>query len=141
MEDVQLHLMVPFANLYIGDGSPIQHGLGNVEASVKYRFLHETKPLPEAAIFPTVELPSGNAERGLGNGQAWWIFPGWLHKSWEDWTTYGGGGRAFNHAPGMRSYNFGGWLVQCKVAEHLTPHSRPLPVQPSSVLKVRLPSF
>lgn len=141
MEDVQLHLMVPFANLYIGDGSPNQHGLGNVEASVKYRFLHETKPLPEAAIFPTVELPSGNAERGLGNGQAWWIFPVWLHKSWEDWTTYGGGGRAFNHAPGMRSYNFGGWLVQCKVAEHLTPHSRPLPVQPSSVLKVRLPSF
>lgn len=119
-EDVHLHLVVPFTNVYPGDGSPNQHGLGDVEVGVKYRFLHETDSHPQVGIFPMLELPTGNADRGLGNGRAWWTLPVWLQKSWGDWTTYGGVGRAFNHAPGMRSYNFGGWLVQRKVSEHFT---------------------
>ncbi len=119
IEDVHLHVVVPFANLYPSDGSGVQHGIGDVELGVKYRFVHETDTLPQVGVFPMLELPTGNVDKGLGNGRAWWTLPLWVQKSWGDWTSYGGGGRAFNSAPGMRSYYFGGWLIQRKVTEHL----------------------
>lgn len=34
-------------------------------------------------------------------------------------SASGGGGRAFNSAPGMNDYNFAGWLVQHSVTERL----------------------
>ncbi len=119
IEDVHLHLVVPFTNLDPGDGSGSQHGLGDTEVGVKYRFIHETDTQPQVGIFPMLELPTGNSDKGLGNGKAWWTLPVWIQKSWGDWTTYGGGGRAFNHAAGMRDYNFGGWLLQRKVTDSL----------------------
>ena len=66
-----------------------------------------------------LELPTGNSDKGLGNGRAWWTFPIWVQKSFGPWTTYGGGGRAFNSAPGMRDYNFGGWLLQRSITKKL----------------------
>ena len=119
VEDFHLHLMVPFTNLYPNGGGATQHGLGDIEAGIKYRFLHETASRPQIGIFPMLELPTGDSDKGLGNGRAWWTLPVWIQKSWGDWTTYGGGGRAFNDAPGMRNYNFGGWLLQRKVTERL----------------------
>lgn len=35
---------------------------------MKYRFVHESGWRPTVAIFPMVELPSGDAAAGLGNG-------------------------------------------------------------------------
>ncbi len=119
VEDVHLHMVVPFTNLYPVDGTPNQHGLGDIELGIKYRFVHETDDHPQVGIFPMLELPTGNSDKGLGNGRAWGTLPIWIQKSWGDWTTYGGVGRAFNSAPGMRDYNFGGWLLQRKVTESL----------------------
>lgn len=118
VEDVHLHLMVPVTNLYPASAAN-QHGLGDTELGIKYRFVHETDSHPQIAIFPLLELPTGNSDKGLGNGQAWWTLPVWIQKSWGDWTTYGGGGRAFNHAAGIRDYNFVGWLVQRKITSNL----------------------
>ncbi|HEX8963900.1 MAG TPA: hypothetical protein VF801_12935 [Rhodocyclaceae bacterium] len=118
-DDVHLHMMVPFTSLSPTDGTDRQHGLGDVELGVKYRFVHETDSHPQVGIFPMLELPTGNNDKGLGNGRAWGTFPLWIQKSFGDWTTYGGGGRAFNSAPGMRNYNFGGWLLQRKVTDSL----------------------
>jgi hypothetical protein len=67
-----------------------------------------------------VELPTGSADRGLGNGRVWFRVPLWLQKSWGPWTTYGGGGEAFNSAPGQRNHAFGGWLLQRDLGPHLT---------------------
>jgi hypothetical protein len=119
LEDVHLHLMVLFANMYPGAGGASQHGLGDVEVGIKYRFIHEADTHPQVGIFPMLELPTGDANRGLGNGRSWWTLPVWAQKSWGDWTTYGGGGRAFNSAPGMRNYSFGGWLLQRNVTDKL----------------------
>ncbi len=118
-EDVHLHLMVPYVNLLPNEG-PNQHGLGDVELGVKYRFVHETDGHPQVGVFPMLELPTGDSDKGLGNGRAWWTFPVWVQKSFGPWTTYGGGGRAFNSAPGMLNYNFGGWLLQRSVTDKLT---------------------
>ncbi len=117
--NLQLHLVVPWA-WNQPRGTMRQSGLGDVELGFKYRFLQETGDSPQMGIFPMVELPTGNASRGLGNGQAWFKIPLWMQKSWGPWTTYGGGGWAINHAPGQRNYAFGGWLLQRDLSKELT---------------------
>ena len=117
--DLQLHLVVPWAWSRSG-GGPTLSGLGDVELGVKCRFVQETEDRPQLGIFPMVELPTGSALRGLGNGQAWFKIPLWIQKSWGPWTTYGGGGWAINRAPGQEDHAFGGWLLQRELSEKLT---------------------
>ena len=119
LPDTQLHLIVPMTTVG-GSGVPTVSGLGDTEFGIKYRFLHETNGWPQIGIFPMVELPTGDAGRGLGNGRAWFRLPLWLQKSFGPWTTYGGGGAALNSAPGQHDYPFGGWLVQRDLGDHLT---------------------
>jgi hypothetical protein len=119
LPDTQLHLVVPMTTVG-GDGESSRSGLGDMEFGIKYRFLHETSDRPQIGVFPMVELPSGDADRGLGNGRAWFRLPLWVQKSWEPWTTYGGGGVVLNSAPGQHNYPFGGWLLQRDFGKHLT---------------------
>ncbi len=118
LPDTQLHLIVPMTTVG-GPGLKTMSGLGDTEFGIKYRFIHETNGWPQVGIFPFAELPTGDANRGLGNGQTWFKLPVWAQKSWEPWTTYGGGGMALNPAPGQRNYAFGGWQVQRDLTEHL----------------------
>jgi hypothetical protein len=119
LPDTQLHLVVPVARVTPAGGSATA-GLGDTEFGVKYRFGHETATAPQIGIFPMVELPTGSAARGLGNGRAWFRLPVWLQKSVGPWTAYGGGGEALNSAPGQRNYPFGGWLLQRDFGPRLT---------------------
>jgi hypothetical protein len=119
LPDTQLHLIVPMTTVG-GGGAPTVSGLGDMEFGIKYRFLHETNGWPQIGIFPMVELPTGDADRGLGNGRTWFRLPLWLQKSRGPWTTYGGGGAALNSAPGQHDYTFGGWLLQRDFGPHLT---------------------
>ena len=119
LPDTQLHLILPMTSVG-GGGVPSASGLGDTELGVKYRFLHETNDWPQVGVFPLVELPTGDASRGLGNGRAWFELPLWIQKSWGPWTTYGGGGTALNSAPGERDYPYGGWLVQRDFGKSLT---------------------
>ena len=50
------------------------YGLGDIEFGLKYRFIQETDHLPMVGVFPLLEIPTGDSDRGLGNGQAWWRF-------------------------------------------------------------------
>lgn len=115
---LQLHLVVPLATLT--GGVRTTHGLGDVELGAKYRFVEETDRMPQVGTFPMLELPTGDADRGLGNGRLWARLPIWAQKSWGPWTTYGGVGYAINRAPGARSFPFAGWLLQRDLSRHLT---------------------
>lgn len=121
--NVQLHAVFPLQASFPRHGAS-SYGAGDTELGVKYRFLQEHDAYPMAGVFPLLELPSGDADRGLGNGRAWVKLPLWLQKSWgpEDhpWTTYGGGGFACNNAPGQRDYPFAGWLLQKELDSTLT---------------------
>jgi hypothetical protein len=117
--NLQLHVVVPWAWNQLR-GSSTRSGLGDVELGLKYRLVQETADTPQIGIFPMVELPTGSASRGLGNGQAWFTIPLWIQKSWGPWTTYGGGGWAINRAPSQRDHAFGGWLLQRALSERLT---------------------
>jgi hypothetical protein len=40
-----------------------------------------------------------------------------LQKSWDSWTTYGGGGYLDNLAPNTKSFYFEGWVIQKELNE------------------------
>lgn len=119
LPNLQLHLVLPLG-FTAPQGEPSAYGLGDMEFGIKYRFIQEGDYRPMVAVFPLLEIPTGDADRGLGNRRAWAKFPLWLQKSWGPWTTYGGGGYAINPAPEQRDFFFGGWLLQREFGERLT---------------------
>ena len=94
-------------------------GYGDTEFSLKYRFIQEEKDglRPQVSFFPSVQLPTGSRNRGLGAGHIRVFLPLWAQKSFGDWTTYGGGGYWINQddSVGDTNYWFVGWLLQRKV--------------------------
>jgi hypothetical protein len=119
LPNMQLHIVVPYAFNRQAGGST-QRGVGDTELGVKYRFVQETDTMPSIGVFPLYEAPTGNSDRGLGNGAYQLYLPVWLQKSWGKWTTYGGGGYWINHATDGRNNWFFGWLLQRELSEHLT---------------------
>ena len=117
--NVQLSLTVPVAFDAPSNGKN-QFGYGDTELGVKYRFVQETARLPQVGVYPLVDLPTGDATRGLGAGHTQVFFPLWLQKSLGPWTTYGGGGYWLNPGAGNRNWWYAGWLVQRQLASKLT---------------------
>ncbi len=111
LPDLQLHLVMPLAFSKQTNG-PLHTGYGDTELGVKYRFVHQTDLLPDIATFPLVEVPTGNAAEGLGNGKPQVYLPLWLQKDIGNWTVYGGGGYWINPGSGNRNWKFSGLLVQ-----------------------------
>ena len=117
--DTQLTFDIGMATT-TGGGMPTASGLGDIAFSVKYRFLHETNGWPDLAVFPGLTLPTGDANRNLGNGRATYHLPLWAQKSFGSWTVDTGGGVFFNSAPGERDYPYGGLLLQRDLGELLS---------------------
>ncbi len=117
--DVQLHLIAPLAWATPPGGST-RLGYGDTELGVKWRFVQEGDARPQIGTFPQVEVPTGDASRGLGAGQTQLFLPIWLQKSLGPWTTYGGGGFWLNPGPGNHDWWFVGWQAQREVGHGLT---------------------
>jgi hypothetical protein len=117
--DGQAHIIAPLTF----DTQSGSYGYGDTELGFKYRIINEEKdgPRPMVGVYPLLELPTGDATRGLGAGYTRAYFPVWIQKSFGDWTTYGGGGYWINHGEGTadRDYWFFGWLVQRQVTKQL----------------------
>jgi hypothetical protein len=132
LPDTQFHLILPMA--YDRPRQGASHwGVGDVEVGLKVRFLHETGTLPQIGLFPLVELPAGNADKGLGTGHTQVYLPVWLQKSWGPWTTYGGYGWWRNPGAGNRDWGYTGWLLQRDLGEHWTLGAELFHTTPSTV--------
>ena len=72
-------------------GGPLQFGYGDTPISFKYRFIQEDEQgwRPQVAVFPLVQLPTGDQSRGLGAGHVLVFLPMWAQKSFGDWTIDG----------------------------------------------------
>lgn len=116
--EVQLNIEGGFAHALPASGASA-YGLGDTRLAVKWRLLDESGDRPELAIYPAVIFPTGNARRGLGNGQASYQFPVWIEKNWGPWTSYGGAGYSLDRAPGAKDSFFGGWLLQRRLSDEL----------------------
>jgi hypothetical protein len=115
----------PVPDLQVGIGIPygfddprhgVTHrGIGDIELSAKYRLLQESQYSPMLSFFPLLALPSGDADKSLGNGKSQLFLPLWLQKNWGDWQSNSGGGYWINHAAGARNHWFFGWQLQKRI--------------------------
>lgn len=119
LPNADLHMIVLFSYVSSEKGSR-NYGLGDIELGVKYQFVQERGWLPMVGISLLAEVPTGNHGRGLGNGRVRVFSPVWLQKSWEPWTTYGGGGYWYNPGTGNKDYWFVGWVVQRELSAKIT---------------------
>ncbi len=117
--NLMVHFIAPMAYNQPA-GGPNGYGFGDAEFGLKYRFVQETKERPMVGTFPIVTVPTGNHDRGLGNGQSQVFLPVWLQKSWGNWTSYGGGGYWHNPGAGNHDYWWFGWLLQNQVSKPLS---------------------
>ena len=123
LPNLHLHIIVPYA-WSLPSVAAAANGLGDIEVGAKYRVVQETNNRPQVGIYPVFDLPTGNANKNLGNGKLWMKLPIWIQKSWRKWKTTGGVGYAMNSAiymqiP-MRNYPYGGWILQREINERLT---------------------
>ena len=109
--NTQFHIVLPMAWNVPAQGATAT-GIGDIEVGIKYRFVDIEDDGFQLGVFPMVELGTGSARRGLGNGRTWYRLPLWVQKSVGAWTFDGGGGWIVNPAPGMYDASFGGALVQ-----------------------------
>lgn len=114
-QDLQLTLGLPLAFAHEAAGS--RSGIGDVEASLKYRFLDDAGSHVQVAFFPGVTLPT--ARSGLGAGRVTALLPIWAQKDLGPWSIFGGGGYAINPGPGNRNYWTGGLAVSRLITDRL----------------------
>jgi hypothetical protein len=113
-KDLQLSLVLP---LGFDHASHTEVGPGQVQVGAKYRFLHQTRFLPDVAFFPAVFLPT--QARGLGPTRLGLFLPLWEEKDFGAWSTFGGGGVDINPGPGARNYTLTGWAVTRQATKKL----------------------
>jgi hypothetical protein len=77
LADTQFHLIAPMA-YDAPQGEASHFGYGDTEIGIKYRLVRETDRLPAIGIFPLVEIPTGDQDKGLGNGKAQYFLPLWM---------------------------------------------------------------
>ena len=115
-KDLQLTLVIPAA---YSSSDVNAFGAGQVEAAVKYRFLHQSDGTltPDVAFFPRVFLPT--ASPGLESSRTDLLLPLWAEKDWGDWSLFGGGGYQFNPGPGDHDFWTGGVVLTRQVTKAL----------------------
>lgn len=118
-DKIQLHFTAPYA-FATPSGENSSRGYGDTEIGVKWQINEETDSLPMFGIFPLVELPSGNEDKGLGSGATQVFVPLWIQKKYGRFQTYGGGGYWFVGASDMENYWFVGWQAQYQFSDTLT---------------------
>jgi hypothetical protein len=117
--DLHLHLLV--SGVYNdSESGPAFYGIGDIETGFKYRFIHESDTIPQVAMYPAVDWPTGDENRGLGSGRTQVFLPLWLQKSWGPWSTFGGGGYWLRPGRDRKNWAYAGWAVQRDLSKKLT---------------------
>lgn len=122
---VQLHAVLPWevtapsnSPVYLPSGAgPTKFGLTDMELGAKIAFIKESKHMPQIGSFTMFELPTGNADDGLGVGKVWFKLPIWLQKNSGKWLFDGGGGYEVVPQTGYRNFPYTGWLVKRELSE------------------------
>jgi len=104
---IQLKYEMPILSVR-PDGAPNETGIGDGKAGVKWRFLEEGGRRPQLAIYPAVNVPLGNENRGLGSGSVSYFLPLIAQKSWGAWTAYANVGRVIQPAAENNDYGYYG---------------------------------
>ena len=122
---VQLHAILPWGvaapsnnPVYLpGGAGPAEFGLNDMELGAKIAFIKESKHFPQIGSFTMFEMPTGNADKGLGVGKVWYKLPIWLQKNSGKWLFDGGGGYQVVPQTGYRNFPYTGWLIKRELSE------------------------
>ncbi len=111
LPNLQLHLQPQFA-AYTTPATT-RSGLGDTEIGAKYRFAQNDPDgwQPMAAIYPLIELPTGNPARNLGTGATRAFLPLWIEKPLGKWIIDGGIGYWIDPERNGRNAWYAGILV------------------------------
>ena len=124
---LQIHAILPWGSIhpsnnpvYAPSGTgPSAFGLTDMELGAKVAFLKESPHFPQVGTFVMFELPTGNADRGLGVGRTYYKIPIWLQKNVGKWLFDGGGGYEVVPQDGYRNFAYTGWLVKRELSKRL----------------------
>ncbi|HEX2589871.1 MAG TPA: transporter [Rhizomicrobium sp.] len=117
LPDLQLTAVLPFG-VDRPSGGPMVHGVGNVELAAKYKFLHQDDFGWDVSFFPRVFLPS--LSPNIGERHTSLLLPLYVGKSWDDLSTFGGGGCTISHGGGSQNFCEVGWAVTYRFTPKLT---------------------
>jgi Putative MetA-pathway of phenol degradation len=119
LPDVQLHVQPQLD--YVRTEAGTEFGIGDTEIGVKYRLIKEDEQglTPMVSIYPLIEIPTGNHDRGLGDGVVRTFLPIWAEKTLGKWTVYGGGGFWINPGPAGKNAWFLGGVALYQVTDNL----------------------
>ena len=95
------------------------NGVGDSLLSSTFCFLHESKYLPQLGFMPTILVPTGSYNAGLGNGRPAFYLPIGGDKTWDSWRFILNLGYTYNMAPAFLNYFYGGGRVKYAVNESL----------------------
>jgi hypothetical protein len=115
-ENLELDFVLPIG-FHTPPGAGTRRGYGDTELGFKYGLIEETDTTPKIGFAPKLDLPTGNADRGLGNGGATLALPIWIHKTYGNLESYGGGGYWINRGADNRNYWFIGAVAEYRFAE------------------------
>lgn len=124
---VQIHAVLPWGSIrpfnnqiYAPTGiGPSETGLIDMEFGVKLAIIKESKKVPQIGTFTMLELPTGNADKGLGVGKTWYKLPLWLQKNSGKWLFDGGGGETVVPQTDYHDFPYGGFLIKREVSKKL----------------------
>ncbi len=116
--EAHFHVATPFM-FDKADGRDMQSGYGDTEIGMKCRLIKEEENgwRPQVAIYPALDLPTGDKDKGFSTGREREFLPVWLQKSYGSWTTYGGGGYWINPGEDNKDYWYFGWNLNRKVTD------------------------
>jgi hypothetical protein len=117
--NIMLQLIVPLS--FKSTESQVNYGFGDFETGFLYRFLDESHCVPEIGIIPLLSVPSGNAQKGLGEGHTQIFLPLWIKKTWKHFELYGGEGFGIKNISNTNSsYWYTGGVFQYEVSDHIS---------------------
>lgn len=120
MPRVQLHAVLPLGvsaplnhpAYYPGGSGPTHFGLADMELGAKIAYIKESKYVPQIGTFTMFEMPTGNADNGLGVGKVWYRLPVWLQKNFGPWLLDGGAGETVVPQEDFHNFPYGGFLLK-----------------------------
>jgi hypothetical protein len=115
--NLQLTAVLPLA-YDSPDGAAAMAGVGNIELAVKYKFLHQEDVGWDVSVFPRLFLPSLSSR--IGDHHFSILLPVWIGRDFGTWSTFGGGGCAWNESRESQNYCLAGWALTRVIAPHLT---------------------
>ena len=118
LPEMHFHVTTPFMFDKVS-GSDTQSGYGETEIGMKCRLIKEDENgcRPQIAIYPALELPTGDKDKGFSTGREREFLPVWAQKSYGLWTTYGGAGYWINRGEDNKDYWFFGWMLMRKITD------------------------